>query len=95
MNEEINICPAYKSIQLLSGGVMREGFAFSFDFNKIQYCSFSPSFLCVSYEHAAAGLLHWNMELLAFSSRQFAPRIVDLSPALFAVCSSILPCGRA
>ena len=29
--------------------------------------------------HAASGSLSWAMELLAFASRQFAPKIVDLS----------------
>ena len=42
------------------------------------------------YVHAASGLLSWSIELLAFASRQFAPRIVDLSVRfihLFALCS--------
>ena len=29
--------------------------------------------------HAASGLFSWSMEILAFASRQFAPKIVDLS----------------
>ena len=62
-----------------NAGVMREGFAFSFDLNMIQHCPFSPSFLCISYMHAASGLSSRSMELLAFASRQFASKIVDLS----------------
>ena len=42
-------------------------------------CSFSPSFLCSSYVYAASRLFSWSMELLAFASRQFSPKIVDLS----------------
>ena len=63
-----------------STGVMREGFACSFELNNnMQHCSFSPSFLCNSCMHAASELLSWSMELLAFASRQFAPKVVDLS----------------
>ena len=59
---------------------MRERLAFSFDLNKIQNCSFSQSFfLCISDIHAASWLPPWGIELLAFASRQFAPKIVDLS----------------
>ena len=29
--------------------------------------------------HAAFGLFSWNMELLAFAGRQFAPKSIDLS----------------
>ena len=62
-----------------SAGVMREGFACSSDINKMQRCSFSPSFLCISYIHVASELLSWSMELWTFVSRQFAPKVVDLS----------------
>ena len=31
--------------------------------SKIQHCSFSPSFLCISYMHATSGLFSWSMEL--------------------------------
>ena len=48
---------------------MREGFAFSFDLNKIQHTLFlSVLVLCISYMHAASGLLFWSVELLAFES---------------------------
>ena len=30
------------------------------------------------FVHAASGWLTWSMELLAFASRQFAPKIVNL-----------------
>ena len=49
-----------------SAGVMREGFAFNFDLYKTQHRSFCPSFICISYMHAASGLLSWSMELFAF-----------------------------
>ena len=62
-----------------SAGVMREGSACSSDINKMQRCSFSPSFLCISYIHVASELLSWSMELWTFVSRQFAPKVVDLS----------------
>ena len=62
-----------------SAGVMREGFASSFDLKNIQHCSFSVLFQCISSMHAASGFLSWSMELLAFANRHFAPTIVDLS----------------
>ena len=52
------------------------------------------SSLCISYKHTASGLLSWSMELLAFASRQFAPKIVDLSVRHIRI-GSILPCERA
>ena len=58
---------------------MRGAFAYNFDLKKIPHCSFSPFILCISYIYAASGLLSWSMELLAFASRQFAPKIVNLS----------------
>ena len=41
--------------------------------------------------HAAPGLLPWSMELLAFTSRQFAPETVDLSVLFILFFCSILP----
>ena len=58
---------------------MREVYAFSFDLNKIQHRSFSPSFLRIAYTHAASGMLSWSMEVLAFASHQCAPKIVHFS----------------
>ena len=55
-NEEIEICPVYKKLQLLTRRW---------------------------YMHAASGLLSWSMELLAFASRQFVPKKVDLSCVRF------------
>ena len=48
---------------------------------KTQHCSFHSSFhtYSTSYTHATSGLLSWTMELLTFASRQYAPKIVDLS----------------
>ena len=62
-------------------GVMREGPTFISNLNETQHGSFSPSFLCISYEymHAASGLFSWSMELLNFASRHFVSKIVDLS----------------
>ena len=37
------------------------------------------SVLSISSMHSASGLLSWTMELLAFASRQFAPKTMDLS----------------
>ena len=47
---------------------------------KVQPCALSPPlFVCISYMHAASGLLSWSMELLPFfASRQFVPIIVEL-----------------
>ena len=59
-------------------GVMRERFVVIFNLNK-PHCSFSPSFQCISFMHATPGLLSWRMELLVFTSRQFAPKIVEIS----------------
>ena len=39
---------------------------------------FSPSFR--TYMHAASGFFSWSIEVLAFASRQFAPKITDLCP---------------
>ena len=78
-NREIEPFPAYDNIQPLSclaGGVMSEGFAFvSSQDTTLVFLSV----LSISYMHAASGLFSWSMELLAFASRQFAPKIVDLS----------------
>ena len=55
---------------------MSEGFAFvSSQDTTLVFLSV----LSISYMHAASGLFSWSMELLAFASRQFAPKIVDLS----------------
>ena len=78
-----------------SAGVMREGFAFSFDLNKIQF-SLSPSSYmylfstCMrhpGYYPEAWRLLSWTMELLAFESRRFAPKVVDLSVRFIRILS--------
>ena len=37
------------------------------------------SIRCISYTDTASGLFFWSKELLAFASRQFAPKIVALS----------------
>ena len=34
--------------------------------------------ICVRYMHAASGLFSWNMELLAFASRLFAPKMLTI-----------------
>ena len=47
-------------------GVMREG-----------KCLYFPCH-SISYMHAASGMFSWTMELLAFVSRQFAPKIAGL-----------------
>ena len=64
-----------------SAGVMHEGLAFSFD---LFFLSF---FLCISYMHAASGLLSWSMELLAFASRRYAPKGVDPSVHFIGILS--------
>ena len=66
---------------LYIAGVMRGGCAFVSNLNKIQQLLFLsvPPTVCISYMHAAPGLFSWSMELLAFATRQFAPKIVDLS----------------
>ena len=56
--------------------------------------AFSPSFSCISYMHAASGLVSWSMERLAFATRQFAPKIVKLLVRFIRMCS-ILPSERA
>ena len=58
-------------------GVMREAVAFVSNFATLLF--FSPSFLRISYVHAASRLFPWSMELLEFASRQFAPKSVDFS----------------
>ena len=47
--------------------------------------------LC-TYRHAASGLTSWSMELLAFPSRLFAPKMVDRLTHL--PFRSILPCAQ-
>ena len=73
-NEEIQICPAYENIQPLTAlavCVMREGFAFISNLNKM-HCSFSLSFLrmyfvdacgvrVVFLEHGALGIYKWSV----------------------------------
>ena len=49
--------------KVAEAGVMREGLAFIYNVNKIKHCSFSPSFVCISYMHAASALFSWSMEL--------------------------------
>ena len=75
--------------------MMRKGFGFFSNLNKIQHCSFSLSFLCVSCMHAASGLFSSSLELLAFSSRQFAPKIVKLSVRFVRVLFYILVSERS
>ena len=89
-NEDISYLPGLQDVQLLSAGVMREGLAFSFDLNQILRSTtllllLSILFSCISYMHAASGLLSWSMELLAFASHQFAPKIVDLAVRLIRI----------
>ena len=65
-NEEIPICPAKiynHTHKAAEAGVMLEGLACISNLNKVQHCSFSPSFLCISYMPAASGLFSWSMEL--------------------------------
>ena len=46
--------------------------------------------------HAASGLFSWSMELLAFASRLFAPKMLEhLLMLLHLSFRSILPCERA
>ena len=71
------MCPAYNNIQLLP--VMREGFAFSVDLNKMMALLFLSALLCMSYLRAASELLSWSMELLVFACRQVGFKIVNLS----------------
>ena len=83
-NEDISYLPGLQDVQLLSAGVMREGLAFSFDLNQILRSTtllllLSILFSCISYMHAASGLLSWSMELLEYASRQFALKFMDLS----------------
>ena len=83
-NAKIEICPAYKVCnpsQSSLAGVVRQGYASSFNFSKIRHCSLSPSISMyfVKTTHAASGLFSCSMELLAFASRQFAPKIVDVA----------------
>ena len=90
-NEEIEICPAYQSIQhltnQLSRGDARRTCLYFQSHSSVRYRGqtllfLSVLFLCISlisYMHAASGLFSWSMELLAFASRQFAPKMVDLS----------------
>ena len=58
-------------------GVMREGFASSFDLSKMRTTPlFLCPFSCVSYMRAATES-SWSMELLSFASRLFAPKLLD------------------
>ena len=84
--EEIKICPGYKSMQPLT--------------KQLSWCCcakdlplFPTSLSIVSISYMQA----WTLELLSFTSTQFAPKIMDLSDRFilsFACCSS-LPCERA
>ena len=67
---------------------MREGLAIISNLNKIPGTTqLILSLLTVvygmyfvsGYMNAASGLFPWSKELLAFVSRQFAPKIMDLS----------------
>ena len=53
-----------------------------------------PYFFFISNTHAASELLSWSMELLAFGSRQFAPRIVDLSVRFIRISFAASSCER-
>ena len=60
----------YIHSQSILASVMREGFACTLLFFSI---------LFISSMHAASNLFSYAMEILAFASRQFAPKIMDLS----------------
>ena len=80
-----------------SAGVMREGFTYSFDLNKIRHVSFFLCVLSMCCVHSCGVrlvMLSWSMELLTFASRQFVPEIVELSVRFIRICS-VLPCERA
>ena len=59
-------------------GVMREGFTFISNLSKIRTLLFRSVLSMYSCEYPASGLFSWSMELVA-SSRQFAPKIVNIS----------------
>ena len=65
-NEEIEICLAkiYNHSQCSSSSWCDgQELAFISNIKKIQHYSFSTSFLCISYMHAAPWLFSWSMEL--------------------------------
>ena len=67
--------------------MMREGLAFISNLNTTRLHSFfSFGQILVRCMHAAPGLFSWSKELLAFASRQFAPKIVDLLCPLHSHC---------
>ena len=87
------ICPAYKNLQVLA---QRWCFARRIYLSLVAISTrykvlfLSVFFLCISYMHATSGLLSWIMELLAFASREFAPKMVDHSVCFFIrVCHSL------
>ena len=68
---EVEIFPAYKI------------YNHSQDKQLLSWCDVASillllSVLSISSMHAASGLFLWTMELLAFASRQFAPKTMDV-----------------
>ena len=81
-DKEIEICPAkYPTTRhkAAEAGVMREGLAFIFNLNKIEHCSFSPSFLFFRTCMRRPGCFPGAWSSWIFASRQFAQKIMDLS----------------
>ena len=81
------ICPAHENIesftkQLLAG------------VSDVACMLVFFSVLSISSMHAASGLFSWTMELVAFASREFAPKTMDVS-FRFVHSHSVLPCERA
>ena len=72
------------SQSIITGGVMSDVIPDLFDSisdrMNMHHCPFSASFVRMYFVRACGvGVISWSMELLAFSSRQFAPKIADLS----------------
>ena len=51
--------------------------------------------VCTYYMHAASGLFSWSMELLAFASRLFAPKMLDHLPTTSVPFQSLLAGERS
>ena len=83
-NEEIEICPTYKHTQPLTSiscDARRTFFGVYFVFSisirsNAVLLSLRPFYFA---QPAASGEYSWSMELLAFATRQFAPKTMDLS----------------
>ena len=61
----------------------------------IQHCSFSLSFSCISYMHAASGLFHgawspWHLQVVSLHLKSWFSLSVS-----FDFCSILLPCQQA